>query len=70
MRFSTLRFLIREGGRGLAKNWFMSLASVLVLVCCLLITGCAGLVLVNIDHGMAWAYQQNVVAKPMTNWHK
>lgn len=62
MRFNTLRFLFREGGRGLAKNWFMSLASVLVLVCCLLITGCAGLVLVNIDHGMSWAYQQNMVA--------
>lgn len=62
MRFNTLRFLIREGVRGLSKNWFMSIASVLVLVSCLLITGCAYLVLENIDHGMQWAYQQNVVA--------
>ncbi len=62
MRFNTFRFLVREGVRGLAKNWFMSVASVLVLVSCLLITGCAYLVLENIDHGMQWAYQQNVVA--------
>lgn len=62
MRFNTFRFLVREGVRGLSKNWFMSIASVLVLVSCLLITGCAYLVLENIDHGMQWAYQQNVVA--------
>lgn len=62
MRFNTFRFLVREGVRGLSKNWFMSVASVLVLVSCLLITGCAYLVLENIDHGMQWAYQQNVVA--------
>ena len=61
MRFNTLRFLVREGFRGLAKNWFMSAASILVLVSCLLITGCAYLVFENIDHGFAWAYQQNVV---------
>ncbi len=61
MRFNTLRFLIREGFRGLVKNWFMSAASILVLVSCLLITGCAYLVFENIDHGFAWAYQQNVV---------
>ncbi len=62
MRFNTFRFLVKEGVRGLSKNWFMSLASVLVLVSCLLITGCAYLVLQNIDHGMQWAYQQNVAA--------
>ncbi len=61
MRFNTFRFLVREGFRGMAKNWFMSAASVLVLVSCLLITGCAYLVLENIDHGFEWAYQQNVV---------
>ena len=61
MRFNTLRFLIREGFRGLVKNWFMSAASILVLVSCLLITGCSYLVFENIDHGFAWAYQQNVV---------
>ncbi len=61
MRFNTFRFLVREGFRGMGKNWFMSAASVLVLVSCLLITGCAYLVLENIEHGFDWAYQQNVV---------
>ncbi len=61
MRFSTFRYLLREGFRSLAKNSFMAAASVLVLVSCLLITGCAYLVFENIDHGFDWAYQQNVV---------
>ncbi len=61
MRFNTFRFLVKEGFRGMGKNWFMSAASVLVLVSCLIITGCAYLVLENIDHGFDWAYQQNVM---------
>ena len=62
MRFNTLRFLIREGFRGMVKNGFMSAASVLVLVCCLMITGCAYLLIENIDHGFESIYQENVVA--------
>lgn len=61
MRFSTFRYLLREGFRSLSKNYFMAAASVLVLVSCLLITGCAYLVFENIEHGFDWAYQQNVV---------
>ena len=61
MRFNTLRFLIREGFRGMVKNGFMSAASVLVLVCCLLITGCAYLLIENIDHGFESVYKENVV---------
>ncbi len=61
MRFNTFRFLVREGFRGLKTNWFMSMASILVLVSCLLITGASYLVFENIEHGFAWAYQQNVV---------
>ncbi len=61
MRFNTFRFLIGEGFRGLVKNAFMSAASVLVLVCCLLITGCAYLAIENIDHGFDEVYKQNVV---------
>lgn len=61
MRFNTLRFLIREGFRGMVKNGFMSAASVLVLVCCLLITGCAYLLIENIDHGFESIYKENVV---------
>lgn len=62
MRFSTFRYLLREGFRSLYNNSFMAAASILVLVSCLLITGCAYLVFENIEHGFDWAYQQNVVA--------
>lgn len=61
MRFNTLRFLIREGFRGMVKNGFMSAASVLVLVCCLMITGCSYLLIENIDHGFDSIYKENVV---------
>ncbi len=61
MRFNMLRYLVKEGYRSLRKNWFMSAASILVLVSCLLITGCAYLVFENVNHGFEWAYQQNIV---------
>ena len=61
MRFNMLRYLIKEGCRSLKKNWFMSAASILVLVSCLLITGCAYMVFENVNHGFEWAYQQNIV---------
>ena len=61
MRFSTLRFLVKEGFRSLRQNFFMSAASVLVLVSCLLITGFAYLVYENVEHTFDWAEQQNVI---------
>lgn len=61
MRFNMFRYLLKEGYRSLKKNLFMSAASVLVLVSCLLITGCAFLVFENVNHGFEWAYQQNIV---------
>lgn len=61
MRFNTFRFLVKEGVRSLRQNLFMSAASILVLVSCLLITGCAYLVYENVEHAFDWAYQQNVV---------
>ncbi len=61
MRFNTFRYLVREGVRSLRQNFFMSAASILVLVSCLLITGCAYLVFQNVEHAFDWAYQQNVV---------
>lgn len=61
MRFNTFRYLVREGVRSLRQNFFMSAASILVLVSCLLITGCAYLVYENVEHAFDWAYQQNVV---------
>lgn len=61
MRLSTFRYLLKQGYYSLCKNWFMSAASILILVCCLLITGCAYLVFQNVEHGFDWAYQQNLV---------
>ncbi len=61
MRATMFGYLLKEGYRSLRKNLFMSAASILVLVSCLLITGCAYLVFQNIDHGFDWAYQQNIV---------
>lgn len=60
MRFSSLRYLIREGFRSLWQNRFMAVASIGVLVSCLLLTGGAYLIFVNIDHVFDWVYGQNV----------
>ena len=62
MRFNTFRFLCREGVRGLSQNWFMSLASVLVLISCLLITGFAYLVLGNLNYALDEARNENMMA--------
>lgn len=61
MRIDTFRYLLKEGFRNLFQNAFMTMASVLVLVSCLLLTGSAYLVYENVEHGFEWAYQQNVV---------
>lgn len=61
MRIDTFRYLVKEGFRNLSQNAFMTLASILVLVSCLLLTGSAYLVYENVEHGFEWAYQQNVV---------
>ena len=61
MRFNTFRYLVKEGFRSLRQNLFMSVASILVLVSCLLLTGFAYLVYENVEHAFDWAYQQNVV---------
>ena len=44
MRLSSMRYLLREGFRNIWQNRFMSLASICVLVSCLLLTGGAYLV--------------------------
>ncbi len=56
MRFSSLRYLIKEGFRSLWQNRFMAVASIGVLVSCLLLTGGAYLVFVNIDSAFDWVY--------------
>lgn len=59
--FNNLKYLVREGLRNTWANRLMSLASVGVLVCCLVLMGSAVLVSVNISHAMTWLEDQNVV---------
>ena len=45
MSFSSFRYLLREGLRNIWQNRFMSVASIGVLVSCLLLTGGSYLIL-------------------------
>lgn len=62
MRANDLKYLVGEGLRNTWRNRFMALASVGVLIICLLLTGFSYLIFVNIDHLFQTAYEQNVVA--------
>ncbi len=62
MHAHDVRYLVREGFRNTWHNRFMALASIGVLVCCLLLTSFSYLVFVNIDELFQNAYEQNVVA--------
>ena len=61
MRLNTFRYLLKEGVRSLRQNAFMSVASILVLVSCLLLTGCAYILFENVENTFREAYKQNVV---------
>ena len=62
MKPHELQYLIKEGCRNTWQNRLMALASVGVLVCCLLLTGFSYLIFVNVDKMFQNAYEQNVVA--------
>ncbi len=62
MRTHDVQYLVKEGFRNAWHNRMMALASVGVLICCLLFTGFAYLVYVNVDHMFQAAYEQNMVA--------
>ena len=49
MKFSSSSYLIKEGFKNIWNNRMMSLASIFVLVSCLIITGAAFLVSLNVD---------------------
>ncbi len=53
MRLSNLRYLLKEGAKNIWTNRTMSIASIAVLVSCLLLTGAAILLSMNIDSAMA-----------------
>ncbi len=62
MKMHDIRYLIAEGCRNTWQNRLMALASVGVLICCLLLTGFSYMVFVNVDNMFQNAYEQNVVA--------
>ena len=49
MKFSSAGYLIKEGFKNIWNNRKMSLASIVVLVSCLIITGSASLISVNVS---------------------
>ncbi len=62
MKIRQFFYLIREGLRNTWQNRLMALASVGVLVCCLMLTGFAYLIYVNVEQMFHHAIEQNVVA--------
>ncbi len=60
MRLSSLGYLIKEGLRSIKQNSFMAVASVLVLVSCLLLSGAAYLCFVNVESAFQYLDDQNV----------
>ena len=62
MRLSQIFFLIREGFRNTWQNRLMALASVSVLVCCLMLTGFSYILYANVEQMFQNAYSENVMA--------
>ena len=62
MKLHVIKYLIREGCRNAWQNRLMALASVGVLVCCLVLTGFSYMLFVNVDKMFHNAYEQNVMA--------
>ena len=61
MKLSSLKYLIKEGIKNLWTNRLMSVASVGVLICCLLLLGSAALVALNVNSMLGWAKEQNTI---------
>lgn len=61
MKIFNFGYLLKEGIKNLWKNRTMSIASIGVLISCLLLTGCAGLVSVNLTSIMASVEGNNSV---------
>lgn len=67
MKIHNAGYLFKEGLKNLWKNRTMSIASIGVLISCLLLTGCATLVSVNLTSMMASVEGNNSVTVFLTN---
>ncbi len=61
MKIGSLRYLLKEGFQNLWHNRFMGVASIGVLLACLVLTGSAYLLFTNINNTFDTLYAQNVV---------
>lgn len=67
MRLSSIRYLLKEGVKNIWSNRTMSLASIAVLVSCLLLTGAAVLFSVNISSAMNSVESNNSITVYMSD---
>ncbi len=61
MKFSSVRYLHKEGIRNLWVNRLMTFASVGVLTACMVLTGCCIMIILNINHQLNLVEDQNTV---------
>ncbi len=61
MRFSSIKYFIKEGFKNVWVNGMMSLASILVMICCLILTGGAVLLSINISNTLKSIEEQNTI---------
>ena len=61
MRYDSFKYLARLGWRNMAANRLMTLASIGVLTTCLIITGVAGLLSLNVNRIVDYLYDQNEI---------
>ncbi len=59
MRWSSFKYLFKQGIRSMFANRMMTVASLGVLMVCMLITGFTGLLTANINSLMKWLGSQN-----------
>ena len=67
MSFHSIGYLFKEGIKGLWKNRTMSIASICVLISCLLMTGIAGLLSINLSSTMKGIEGRNTVTVFLDN---
>lgn len=61
MRLSSLKYLTKEGLRSIWSHRLMSIASVIVLMSCLILMGLASLLSVNVNRGLEAVEDKNVI---------
>ena len=69
MRMGSIRYLIKEGFRGTWANRLMSLASIGVLVACMVVIGLAILISENVTMAVGQLEKQNVVMVYMKDYN-